>query len=112
MGALWQTDSHQAQADSPSATPLAKKLKPAQSWRRLYWMILLMALIALGFAATREMHTAHWQARTFSQWAAQLTYTVAPGASDAMVYPGDGPFDRRLGYSALGACLPRLLKRN
>ena len=67
MGALWQTDSHQAQADSPSATPLAKKLKPAQSWRRLYWMILLMALIALGFAATREMHTAHWQARTFSR---------------------------------------------
>ena len=112
MGALWQTDSHQAQADSPSATPLAKKLKPAQSWRRLYWMILLMALIALGFAATREMHTAHWQARTFSQWAAQLTYTVAPGASDAMVYPGDGPFDRRLGYSALGEFLPRLLKRN
>ncbi|WP_305203327.1 hypothetical protein, partial [Klebsiella quasipneumoniae] len=28
-----------------------------------------------------------------------------------MVYPGAGPFDRRLGYSDLGTFLPRLLKR-
>ena len=35
-----------------------------------------------------------------------------PGPSDAIIYPGDGPFDKRLGYSALGEFLPRLLKRD
>ena len=41
-----------------------------------------------------------------------MTYSVEPGPSEAIVYPGDGPFDKRLGYSALGDFLPRLLKRN
>ncbi|AZE93241.1 Membrane carboxypeptidase (penicillin-binding protein) [Pseudomonas orientalis] len=112
MGALWQTDSHQAAADSPSPAPLPKKSRQPRPWRRLFWLILLLALVALGFAALREMHSARWQARTLSQWAAQLTYRVEPGASDAIVYPGAGPFDQRLGYSALGEFLPRLLKRN
>ena len=112
MGALWQTDSHQAEADSPSPAPLPKKSRPPRPWRRLFWLILLLALAALGFAALREMHSARWQARMLSQWASHLTYRVEPGASDAIVYPGAGPFDRRLGYSALGEFLPRLLKRN
>ena len=112
MGALWQTDTPKAEADSPSPAPLPKKTKPARLWRRLCWLILLMLVIALGWASMREMHSAQWQARTFSQLADQLTYTVAPGASDAIVYPGAGPFDQRLGYSALGEFLPRLLKRN
>ncbi|WPN52881.1 transglycosylase domain-containing protein [Pseudomonas sp. P9_2] len=111
MGALWQTGPVKAELDndSPPPAPLPKKTRP---WRRLGWLILLMALIALGFAANREIHTARWQAREFSQWAAKLTYSLAPGASDAIVYPGAGPFDQRLGYSALGEFLPRLLKRN
>ncbi|WP_411566325.1 transglycosylase domain-containing protein [Pseudomonas orientalis] len=112
MGALWQTDSHQAEADSPSPAPLPKKSRPPRPWRRLFWLILVLALAALGFAALREMHSARWQARMLSQWAAQLTYSVEPGPSDAIVYPGAGPFDRRLGYSALGEFLPRVLKRN
>ncbi|MBD8151216.1 penicillin-binding protein [Pseudomonas fluorescens] len=112
MGALWQTDSHQAEADSPSPAPLPKKSRPPRPWRRLFWLILVLALAALGFAALHEMHSARWQARMLSQWAAQLTYSVEPGPSDAIVYPGAGPFDRRLGYSALGEFLPRVLKRN
>ncbi|MBK3479631.1 penicillin-binding protein [Pseudomonas sp. MF6751] len=112
MGALWQTDSHKAEADSPSPAPLPKKFRTPRPWRRLFWLILLLVLLALGFAVLREMHSARWQARTLSQWAAQLTYRVEPGASDAILYPGAGPFDQRLGYSALGDFLTRLLKRN
>ncbi|WP_339532053.1 transglycosylase domain-containing protein [Pseudomonas mucidolens] len=111
MGALWHTDSPDTEADSLSPVPLPKKTTPSRAWR-LCWLILLMVLIALGWAARRELQTAHWQARTFTQWAEQLTYTLEPGASDAIVYPGAGPFDQRLGYSALGEFLPRLLNRN
>ncbi|WP_073524328.1 transglycosylase domain-containing protein [Pseudomonas fluorescens] len=114
MGALWQTDPNKAEVDpdGPSPAPLPKNPTPSRPWRRLFWLIGLMALLALGYAAMREAQTAHWQSRLLSQWASRLTYTVAPGASDAIVYPGAGPFDRRLGYSALGEWLPRLLKRN
>ena len=114
MGALWQTDPSKAEIDndSPSLAPLSKNKPPPRPWRRLGWLILLMAVLASGYAALREMRSAHWQARLFSQWAAELTYSVGPGASDAMVYPGAGPFDQRLGYSDLGEFLPRLLKRN
>jgi membrane peptidoglycan carboxypeptidase len=113
MGALWQTGSSKAEVDndSPSPAPLSKKSSPARPWRRLVWLILLMALIGLGFATLHEMRTAHWQARTLSQWVAKLTYSIAPGASDAIIYPSAGPFDRRLGYSDLDSFLPRLLKR-
>ena len=38
--------------------------------------------------------------------------STSAGASDSMLYPGAGPFDKRLGYSSLGDFLPRLLKRD
>ncbi|WP_338476554.1 transglycosylase domain-containing protein [Pseudomonas khavaziana] len=114
MGALWQTDPSKAEVnnDSPSTAPLSKNKPPPRLWRRLGWLIVLMVVVAAGYAALREMRSAHWQARLFSQWASDLTYSVGPGASDAMVYAGAGPFDQRLGYSALDEFLPRLLKRN
>ena len=114
MGALRHTGPSKAcvNPDSPSPASLSKSPAPARPWRRLVWLLVLMLLIALGWATQREIHTAHWQAREFSRLAARLSYTVAPGASDAIVYPGAGPFDQRLGYSALGEWLPRLLKRN
>lgn len=70
-----------------------------------------MALVALGFAASKEMRTSKLQARELSKFAADLNYAMAPGPSDAIVYPGAGPFDKRLGYSALDDFLARLLKR-
>ncbi|SEB35441.1 penicillin-binding protein [Pseudomonas marginalis] len=114
MGALWQTDSPKAAgpADSLDEQPLPQSPRKRRYAWRMVWLLLLIGLIALGFAAHREMRTAHWQARELSRLAHALSYTVQPGASDAIVYPGDGPFDRRLGYSALGEFLPRLLKRN
>lgn len=71
-----------------------------------------MALVAIGFAAYDEFRTSNLQSREFSKLATTLTYSLQPGPSDAILYPGDGPFDKRLGYSALGEFLPRLLKRD
>ena len=114
MGALWQSDSTKAavsesSVDQPS---LPKTPAPRRLWRRVFWLVLLMALIALGFATAREVRTSALQARELSRLAASLTYTLEPGPSEAIVYPGAGPFDKRLGYSALGEFLPRLLKRD
>src|SRR5450830_560358 len=114
MGALWQTDSKQAAlpSDSPDQPPLPHSARTRTAWWRLVWLVLLLALFALGWAASVEMRTSRLQARYLSPLAASLSYRLEPGASDAIVYPGDGPFDRRLGYSALNEFLPRLLKRN
>lgn len=113
MGALWQTDSTKAakvKGSSEPAPSLEKKPTPRYG-RRLFWLIVLMGLIGLGFAAAKEMRTSRLQAQELSRLARDLTYQVQPGPSDAVAYPGAGPFDRRLGYSDLDNFLPRLLKR-
>jgi membrane peptidoglycan carboxypeptidase len=74
--------------------------------------LLLIIAIVVGLAAMREMRTSRFQAREVSKYAASLNYELKPGPSDAIRYPGDGPFDRRLGYSSLDEFLPRLIKRN
>jgi membrane peptidoglycan carboxypeptidase len=113
MGALWQTDSTKAAKVHGSSDPAPSsktRPRPRYAWR-LFWLIVLMGLIALGVAATKEMRTSRLQAQELSRLARNLTYQVEPGASDAIDYPGAGPFDRRLGYSDLDTFLPRLLKR-
>ncbi|MGY2292516.1 transglycosylase domain-containing protein [Pseudomonas sp. SDO528_S397] len=113
MGARWQTESTEAAKPHGSSeqAPLPKNQPRPRYGLRLFWLVLLMALIALGWAARTEMRTAQFQARELSRLAHDLTYQMGPGPSDALVYPGSGPFDRRLGYSDLGTFLPRLLKR-
>ncbi|QIH10507.1 MULTISPECIES: transglycosylase domain-containing protein [unclassified Pseudomonas] len=113
MGALWHTDSRNTAVPSHSdaEAPLPKRPRPRRYLWRLFWLLLLITLIALGVAASREMRTSKLQAREFSSLANDLSYSLQPGPSDAVFYPGSGPFDRRLGYSALGEFLPRLLKR-
>ena len=112
MGALWQNASTKVAVptDSPDEPPLPQR--PRRPWWRLTALVLVLGLIALAFAAHREVLTSAWQARLFSRWAADLSYSLQPGASDAMAYPGAGPFDKRLGYSDLNTFLPRLLKRD
>ena len=114
MGALWHSDAKKAavKADSQGKVPV-----PAGSghgrhvWRALL-VLILVALVILGFVIATESRSSRLQAREFSQLARDLNYRVESGPSDAIIYPGDGPFDKRLGYSALGDFLPRLLKRD
>src|SRR5471032_36676 len=114
MGALWQSDSSKTEVPTErvdDAPPPEKPRRSKHGWKA-FWLLLLIILILLGFAASREMRSSKIQAREFSRLAADLGYSLEPGPSDSMLYPGDGPFDKRLGYSALGEFLPRLLKRN
>lgn len=114
MGALWQSEPSSTEAPkAPQAeTPPPKPARQRHLWWRLILLILIVAMVAVGYAAWQEIQTSRLQSREFSKLASTLTYQLDPGPSDAIVYPGDGPFDKRLGYSALGEFLPRLLKRD
>ncbi len=114
MGALWQSEPTRTEApESPLAeAPLPKTPRQRRLWWRLFWLILIVAAVAIGLAVTDEVHTSRLQSREFSRFAATLSYSMQPGPSEAIHYPGEGPFDKRLGYSSLGEFLPRLLKRD
>jgi len=114
MGAQWQSEPSSTQAPEAGLdnAPPPKPPRQRRLWWRLIILVVLLAMIAIGFAAYDEMQTSNLQSREFSRLAATLTYSLEAGPSDAIVYPGEGPFDKRLGYSALGEFLPRLLKRD
>ncbi|KAB0508314.1 transglycosylase domain-containing protein [Pseudomonas lini] len=114
MGALWQTDSSETvvPTERVDEAPLPEKPRRSRHGWGAFWLLLLIILIVLGLAAAKEMRTSKFQAREISKYAASLKYELQPGPSDAIRYPGAGPFDQRLGYSALDELLPRLLKRN
>ncbi|RON30301.1 transglycosylase domain-containing protein [Pseudomonas lini] len=114
MGALWQTDSSETvvPTERVDEAPLPEKPRRSRHGWGAFWLLLLIILIVLGLAAAKEMRTSKFQAREISKYAASLKYELQPGPSDAIRYPGAGPFDQRLGYSALDEFLPRLLKRN
>jgi membrane peptidoglycan carboxypeptidase len=67
--------------------------------------VLLMLLALLGLAARDEARASWLQARYFTHQAAQLTSELGDGPSDRIRFPGDGPHDRRFGYSRLPAAL-------
>ena len=114
MGALWQTDSSKAvvpteRVDEAPISP--KKRRNRHGWKA-FWLLLVIIAIVVGLAASKEMRTSRFQSRELSQYAASLKYQLEPGPSEAIRYPGNGPFDLRLGYSSLDEFLPRLLKRD
>lgn len=116
MGALWQTDSSKTvvQTEPVDEAPLPEKpprSRVMHGWKA-FWLLLVIIAIVVGLAAVKEMRTSRFQSREVSKFAKTLTYELKPGPSDAIHYPGAGPFDLRLGYSSLGEFLPRLLKRD
>jgi len=116
MGALWQTDSSKTVVPTEPVDEAPLPEKPPRSrtkhgWKA-FWLLILIIAIVVGLAAQKEMRTSRFQARELSKFAKTLSYELKPGPSDAIHYPGAGPFDLRLGYSSLNEFLPRLLKRD
>jgi len=114
MGAIWKTDTPQSAAPEPSSVPalcLPKPQKPRAKTRRRFWALLILLLIALGIAVAYEARTSRFQAYQLSRYADTLSYSLQPGPSDAVLYPRDGPFDKRLGYAYLPMLLERLQQR-
>src|SRR5690606_12829853 len=87
-----------------------------QARGRGFWRLLghtLLVFLTLGLIASAallwyEVSRSPLQARYFSEQVQRMTYGVEPGPSDAIRFPGAGPFDVRLGYSALPERAERL----
>ena len=115
MGVLWNSSSKKttgSSADMDDAAPPPPPPKPRRYGWFVLGLIVLGALVVLGFVIAQEVRSSRMQAREFSSFAASLSYSMHAGPSDAIFYPGEGPFDKRLGYSALGDFLSRLQKRD
>ena len=81
--------------------------RPAR-WRRIARLVgngvavaLLLALVALGVLVWHEATTSRLQAHYLAELGGRMRYAVSPGQSDAIRFPGNGPFDTRLGYAGL-----------
>jgi membrane peptidoglycan carboxypeptidase len=61
-----------------------------------------------GAALVYEMQTSALQARFLSAYAARVSFVVEPGPSDAIAFPGAGPFDAQRGYARIPEFQERL----
>jgi membrane peptidoglycan carboxypeptidase len=113
MGSLRQSDAEEKVL--PTSNQPAVYLKPGNRSSRLrvaFWLLpALMLAIAGTLLISFELRPAYVQALYFSHYANTLSYRVQPGPSPAIVYPQDGPFDKRLGYVYLPQMLERLQQR-
>jgi len=80
-------------------TPIRPALERGRPITRWLWGAAVAAavLVAVGY----EVTTSGLEARLLSRYVAKLSYKLAPGPSDAIVFPQAGPFDDRRGYSRI-----------
>ncbi|HQS98721.1 MAG: hypothetical protein B7Y26_05630 [Hydrogenophilales bacterium 16-64-46] len=71
--------------------------------------VLVLLLGLLGLVAY-ELVSSALEAKYLAKTAQKMTWRVEPGPSKRIVYPGNGPYDQRLGYSKLPDYFARLDK--
>ncbi|GAB3377003.1 transglycosylase domain-containing protein [Spongiibacter taiwanensis] len=74
-------------------------------------LLLAVTLLVVAVGAF-EFHTSYFQARYFSELAAKLQFEVKEGPSDAIRFPGHGPYNIQNGYTRLPAFSDRLTGRS
>ncbi len=67
-----------------------------------------LAMLAAVLLVAYEARSSHFQARFFAAQAARLSVAVEAGESAAIVFPRDGPFDERMGYTRLPDTIEQL----
>ncbi|SDR78336.1 Membrane carboxypeptidase (penicillin-binding protein) [Halopseudomonas xinjiangensis] len=72
------------------------------------WLLLGVAVLAGVYLIRYESHHSYYQSLFLSRYAKDLTFRVGDGPSDAVRFPQSGPFDVRLGYTAIPLLTPRL----
>ncbi|GAB3537171.1 transglycosylase domain-containing protein [Pontibacter brevis] len=94
--------------------PTEKERKKKKRGAILKWLFVAILVLGVifGFAAVAyEVHTSRFQAQELSEYSSTLTYRLDEGPSDTIIYPKNGPFDMRLGYTQLPHLLDRAQQR-
>lgn len=111
MGASWQRNPQQPDLASSAGTQ-GRTAAAGHHWRLTVYLLLVLLVLAATALLVFESRSAHFQSRELSRYAADLTYKVEPGPSERIIYPTDGPFDKRQGYAYLPLMLERLQQRD
>jgi membrane peptidoglycan carboxypeptidase len=67
----------------------------------LRWLALAAFVGLVACAGLYEMRTSYWESRFFTRLDQGMAVSVEPGQSSAIEFPKSGPYDERLGYTAL-----------
>ena len=67
----------------------------------LRWAAALAVLLLLAWGVAAETRSSFLQSRVFSWLTRDMNFSLAAGASDAIIFPKYGPYDERLGYAEL-----------
>ena len=99
-----------------TTTPLPREgvpVRPTFGWEGPVGRWLLTAALAAAVAVPLgyEVRTSGLEARLLPQYTATLSYELASGPSDSIVFPNAGPFDDRRGYSRIAEFQSRLEAR-
>lgn len=91
---------------------MAKAWVQAGRWARraVIGVALTTTVAAAGYAGWREMETSRLQARLLSGVAQSMTVSLREGPNPAARYPAHGPYNERLGYTALPGYLDTLTR--
>ncbi len=83
-----------------------------RAWGMLLWLAALGGLAyAIGTTVADEWTSSRLQARYFTRWGRDLSFTLAPGPSSALRFPVSGPYDVRLGFTRIPGFTQRLETR-
>ncbi len=69
---------------------------------------LITVAVIIGRLIQQEVKTSKYQAQYLTQISKQLSYKLVPGQSPSVRYPQAGPYDQRLGYTALPEAIKRM----
>ena len=84
-------------------SPEGEPEKTGRGWRRIRWVLAALGVVVVVGVPLGiwEARTSNAQSRFFSARGADLDWVVRPGGSARIRFPAGGPWDARLGYSAI-----------
>jgi hypothetical protein len=86
---------------APADKVFGLNLPRLRFWRPPKWLVWLLLGALMVSLMIYEMRSSALQSRLLSHSARQMTYRIEPGVSPSIVFPKQGPFNLRYGYSQL-----------
>ncbi|MGL4206329.1 MAG: transglycosylase domain-containing protein, partial [Aeromonadaceae bacterium] len=106
--ATQQAQANQKPTEASGLPPTAPK-RSVSGW--IVRLLYLTGVTTITAGVVWEMQTSWLQAHLLSRYAPTLTWQVEPGPSDAILFPANGPVDKRQGYALLPQLSERLSSR-